>query len=171
MGKKINAGWLALLLTLTVPCWVSAQDWQEHNVTDHLRGKIGTGVWVTGQIEDERRRIHDGQLVANCSDNATTMYVGSDRVFIGGESSRIAWTLDGGPIQQGTWNICADSKCAGLWHGNGIPFLKSLFDKNVLKVTIRRYDNQEVYGTFNITGAKAALEPIGQACGWLPKPK
>jgi len=171
MAKKVNAGCSALLLTLMMPCVAGAQGWQERNVTDHLRGKIGIGAWVKGDIEDERRRTHDGQLVANCSDNATTMYVGSDQVFIGGDSSRVAWTLDNGPVQQGAWNICADNKCAGLWRGNGIPFLKSLFEKNVLKITIRRYDGQHIYGTFNIAGAKAALEPIGQACGWLSKPK
>jgi len=97
------------------------------------------------------------------------MYIGSDKVFVGGESSRVAWTLDNGPVLQGTWNICADGRCAGLWNGSGIPFLKSLFGKNLLKITIRRYDGQELHGTFTISGAKEALEPVGQLCGSIPK--
>lgn len=154
---------------LPLPCIAFAQGWQGQNVTDHLRGKVGLGQRLSGLMEDERGRTHPGYLVANCSDNSTTMYVGSDRVFVGGNSSRVAWTVDNGPVQHGTWNICADNRCAGLWHGNGIPFLKSLFGKNLLKITIRRYDGQALNGTFTISGAKEALEPVGQLCGWIPK--
>lgn len=160
---------LATLLTLLIPCGSLAQGWQERNVTDHLRGKIGIGQWVKGLMEDERGRTHPGELVANCSDNSTTVYVGSDNVFVGGNSSQVAWTLDNGPVQRGIWSICADNRCVGLWNGNGIPFLKSLFDKNLLKVTIRRYDGQALNGTFAVSGAKVALETVGQLCGWMPK--
>jgi len=163
-GRGLVGG-IALNLFWSFPAFA----WQQYVVTDHLRGKVGIGVRVTRQMEDERGRKHAGEFVVNCSNNSTTMYVGSTNIFVGGDSARVAWTLDEGPIQQAHWHVCVDNQCAGPWHGGGIPFVKSLYGKSMLKITIRRYDNQLLAGTFFIGGNKEATEPVGQLCGWIPK--
>jgi hypothetical protein len=119
------------------------------------------GIPFKGVIEDERGRPRAGFVRANSADQKTTVAAGSDAIFVGGDSARVAWTLDNGPVQQTNWNVCVSNHCAALVSGNGIPFLKTLFDKSLLKITINRYDGQQVRGTFTITGAKAAY--IGHA--------
>lgn len=167
--KRNIASILAGLAIATTSNASHAQQWIQRDVTDHLLGVVGTGIQVTGEIEDERGKARTGEFVINCSKNSTTMYIGSDRVFIGGRSSAVAWRADTGPVQRATWDICADNKCAGLWNGAGIPFVKSLFGKDRLLITIKRYDSQEIKGTFFIRGIETAVKPVGQLCGWIPK--
>ena len=176
MSKRMSVGRRSVLLPLVAVAafWGSTParaQWVEHSVTDHLLGKVGIGVSATGQIIDERGRKHVAQLTVNCSKNSTTVTIGGDGLFIGssGGGGQVAWTLDDGPVQQARWSICASNQCAGLWNGAGIPFVKSLFDKSLLKITIQRYDGQQLRGDFIIGRAKEAMEPVGKPCGWLPK--
>lgn len=147
----------------------SSGDWTQHNVTDHLRGVVGVGIQATGEMEDNRSQ-RKAELVINCANNSTTLYAGAKYFYFGHDPVRVEYSLNGGPVQNATWSTCASSDCVGLWHGQGIPFAKSLFEKVMLRFTVHRSFSGPVYGTFAIAGAKEALEPVGQLCGWLPKP-
>jgi hypothetical protein len=162
---------VALLLVSVLPAATAlAGDWTGHNVTDHLRGVVGVGARAKGTLEDNTNRSRPGEVVVNCAQNSTTVYVGGTGFYFGSDSVAVEYTLNGGPVQRARWNVCAASDCVGMWNGAGIPFIKSLFDKALLRISIARRFAEPVNGTFAIVGAAEGLEPVGRACGWLSTP-
>ena len=147
-------------------CSTAHGQWISHDVLDHLRGKIGIGAKVEGYLEDRTNGMKRGELVVNCSQNSTTVYVGGRPFYFGGESVRVEYAVGAGAVQTAHWNVCAASDCVGLWHGTGIPFARSLFDKGSLKLTLHRRFSDPVLAQFSIAGAREALSPIAQLCGW-----
>lgn len=169
----MRRAFFAVVLTL---CWwsggvVSASDWQSQYISDHLMGRIGVGAFVGGMLEGAGRRPETAILGAYCANNSTVVNIESKQVFFGSSGPVIRYRLDDGPVQMANWDVCRDSRCVGLWRGQGIPFLKSLFGKKELKVVVELHFSAPLNGTFHVEGAEAALEEVGQACGWLPKAK
>lgn len=160
-----------LLICLAV--WAASTpalaDWRSHTVNDHLKGNVGVGISASGSMED-RYGSRPAELTINCADNSTSVYMGRKGLFFGSRSAvSVAYNFDGGPVQRAAWNVCDTSDCVGLWNGQGIPFIKSMAGKSVLRVTITRSFAEPVNATFSIGGIESALEPVGQKCGWLPK--
>lgn len=155
-----------MVLSLATPAW---SQWTQHNVTDHLRGTVGTGVSAQGKMED-RYGDRPAELTINCSQNSTTVYMGRKGLFFGTSGGvRVEYTLNGGAVQKASWSVCTSHDCAGLWNGAGIPFIKSMFEKVLLRITIHRSFAEAVNGTFAIAGLAEAAAPVGKMCGWLPK--
>lgn len=146
-----------------------ADNWKPHNVRDHLRGSVGVGTAAIGEIE-ERSGTHEAELIVNCAENSTTVVVTSRFVFFGTNKLTVEYTINGGAVQRAVWSTCAETNCAGLWAGAGIPFLKSLQEKALLRMTFTRYTGTKIHADFDITGAKEAFVPVGRACGWIAKP-
>jgi hypothetical protein len=95
--------------------------------------------------------------------------LGASGLYFGHDNVAVEYTINGGPVQKALWSICVSSDCVGLWNGGGIPFVKSLFDKVMLRITINRSFAEPVYGAFSVAGAKEDLQDVGEKCGWLPK--
>jgi len=155
---------LALALTMgTTPAL--ATDWQVHDVTDRPRGTIGIGVTASGVLQDGSRKF-TANLIVNCSDSTTAVFVESGGLSVK-QNATVSFTLDRGSAQSGEeWRPCKGGDCIGLWNEPGIAFAQSLFDKAALKMLIaRKYDDQ-VEANFEITGARTALQPVSEKCGW-----
>jgi len=168
--RAITTG-LLVLSVMAAPSGAFAGDWEGHNVLDHLRGKIGYGASAKGELRD-RHGVRKGAITANCADNKTTVYVGARGLFFGTRDPvAVSWTIDGGPVQRGRWNVCASSDCVGLWHGAGIPLLKSMFGKAMFRIVIERSFAEPVEGTFSIAGAAEEVGLVGKLCGWYTPPK
>lgn len=147
----------------------AAGDWQHQAIHDHLKGKIGIGAMVGGMLEGAERGRHLGFLRVYCADNSTIVNVESDKFFFGSSPVSVRYSIDGGSVQSAQWNNCQDSRCVGLWGGQGIPFVKSLFGKRELKMVIELRFTAPINATFHIDGAEAALSEVGETCGWMPK--
>lgn len=153
----------------TIASTPALADWRPHTVSDHLKGNVGVGISAAGTMED-RYGSRPAELTINCADNSTTIYMGRKGLFFGSRSGvSVAYNFDSGTVQRATWSTCDSSDCVGLWNGQGIPLIKSMVGKNILRVTITRTFAEPVYGTFSIGGIEAAMQPVGQKCGWLPK--
>jgi hypothetical protein len=163
--SRIAAAAAALLFGVT-PAF--AADWITHGVNDHLTGKSGPGAAVDGVIEQDGRKQR-GQLWAYCSTNSTTVNISAEYIYFGSSNVAFRYTLDGGAPATAYWNYCQGGKCIGLWNGQGIPFLKSLFDKREMRAVIDRLHLAPLYATFHVDGARGALVEVGETCGWLPK--
>lgn len=143
-------------------------EWSPQAINDHLQGRVGVGVVTTGTVSDSRG-TRPAVLRAYCADNSTTVNVEWVGAYFSLASTPIRYTLDGGPIQRGVWAHCQGGRCAGLWNGQGIPFLKSLIDKKELRMVFDRRHLEPANATFEVEGAKTAFAEIGEKCGWLKK--
>lgn len=76
----------------------------------------------------------------------------------------VEYTLNAGPLQTATWTVCKGDGCFGQWQGAGIPFAKALYDKAILRMTVRPRYLASSNLTFAIVGAKEAFEPVAKAC-------
>jgi hypothetical protein len=165
-GAGFASGLVIAMLCGTAP---ANADWVEQPIGDHLRGRIGIGATVGGMLDDGRG-VKTGALSAYCADNSTVVNVEATGIYFGSSSLTVRYSVDGGPVQTTRWDYCVGGGCVGLWGGQGIPFLKALFDKRELKMVFERRFAQPVNATFRIAGAKEGLQNVGEKCGWLPKP-
>jgi hypothetical protein len=159
---------LALVVTLATVFSarpVTAGEWTAFELSDSWNGKYGTGARVSGVVDD-RHGTRAALLVVSCADNRTSVFISADLLVFGGDIVRAEYTIDGGPVQRAYWSVCAGDLCAGLWNGLGIPFVRSLLDASVLKMTLTRHFGGPIYATFPVHGARQALMEVGRQCNW-----
>jgi hypothetical protein len=168
MRKSTALASLTAILAFAAAAPALASDWELHDVTDHLRGKIGIGMTANGFMHNRYGRF-PAALVVNCSDNSTTVFILSDNLNVFGDSAVVEYTLDGGTVHKATWNVCQANNCVGLWHGAGIPFAKSLLGKGLLRTVIHRAYGEEIDADFAIADGAASMRYVGLECGWMPK--
>lgn len=155
---------IATVLTVSV---AHAGDWVARNVVKR-GGTIGIGTTSVGEIEDRAGNI-PAELTINCSEGATTVFVTSKSTSFGRDDVPVEYTTDEDGIQKARWDICDDRNCAGLWNDSGIRFIKSLFGKSTLRMTLYRRVGEPLSAKFPIAGAKEAILPVAVACGWIAK--
>ncbi|WP_020696424.1 type VI secretion system-associated protein TagO [Reyranella massiliensis] len=154
----------ALLLAVGLSSNAAAQ-WSPFNVSDHLRGNTGVGVTASGEIDGQYGK-RKAELNVFCAENETRIIIASKPFYVGGDNVTMEYTLNGGPVQKATWGVCKGDGCIGLWRGAGIPFLKSLYDKALLRMVIHPRHLAPSRLTFPIAGAKEAFEPLAKLCKW-----
>ena len=159
---------LAVIATVFSVSVAHASDWVARNVAAKGGGNIGIGTTSIGEIEDRTGNI-PAELTINCSQGVTTVFVTSKLTSFGRDDVPLEYTTDGDGIQKARWDICDDRNCAGLWNDSGIRFIRSLFGKSMLRMTLYRRVGEPLSAKFPIAGAKEAILPIAVACGWLPK--
>jgi hypothetical protein len=170
----MHIAWVAIasaawILVACQPIDRAAEEWSHVDVIDHLRGTIGKGVSFEGSIED-RGKKQSGWLVVHCAGNSTTVLLETRNIYYGGGNRlKVQYALDGASVQTTWWDICESGDCIGLWGGSGIPFVKQLFNKTELRLTVSRSFGGPIHGVFRVEGAVAALHDVGRACNWLPK--
>lgn len=155
--------WLALTSA------AAASDWQSQNIGDHLEGNVGVASFVGGFLDGDRGK-EIAYLRVQCAKNSTTVVIYSEHIYFGMSGAGVRYKLDEGPVQTARWDTCQNSRCVGLWNGQGIPFIKAMFGKKELRVVIELRFSGPINGTFHVDGAEGALADLGEKCGWLPKP-
>jgi hypothetical protein len=165
MNKSFGLAVIATVFSVSV---AHASDWVARNVTAKGGSNVGIGTTSIGEIEDRTGNI-PAELTINCSQGATTVFVTSKLTSFGRDDVPLEYTTDGGGIQKARWDICDDRNCAGLWNDSGIRFIRSLFGKSMLHMTLYRRVGEPLSAKFPIAGAKEAILPIAVACGRLPK--
>lgn len=155
---------VALLLIAGLSASAAAQ-WTPFTAKDHLRGDVGVGTGAVGDIDGQYGR-RKAEFNVYCAENETYINIDSKAFYVDGDSVTIEYTLNGGPVRRATWDVCQGGVCIGLWHGAGIPFLKSLYDKASLRMVIHPRHLAPSNLTFSIAGAKEAFEPLAKLCKW-----
>ena len=146
----------------------TAGDWTHFNVSSIRSGQNGPAARISGVIDDSHgTRL--ARLVVSCVDDSTSVFMNADYLVFGGDIARVAYTIDGGPVQRAHWIVCAGDLCAGLWNGAGTPFVRSFLDAAVLNMTFTRHFGEPIRATFPVHGAREALKEVGRQCGWMPK--
>jgi hypothetical protein len=145
---------------------VTADEWTLFSMPGSLPGRSGAAARVSGVIDDNHG-TRSARLVVSCTGDATSVFLSADALVFGGDVARAEYTVDGGPVQRAYWNVCAGDLCVGLWSGTGIPFLRSLLDAAVLRMTLTRHFGEPIHATFPVAGAREALRNIGRQCGWM----
>ena len=158
-----------MIVTVLTVSAAHASDWVARNVTVKGGGNIGIGTTSVGEIQD-RAGNFPAELTINCSKGVTTVFVTSKFTSFGRDDVPIEFTTDSDGLQKARWDICDDKNCAGLWEDSGISFIKALFGKSKIRMTFYRRVGEPLSAAFPIVGAKQAIEPVGVACGWIPKP-
>ena len=118
-----------------------------------------------GDIDGQYGR-RPASLTVFCDQNQTYINIASKPFYVGGSEVTVEYTLDGGPVQRATWSVCQGDGCIGLWRGTGIPFLKSLYGKSMLRMTIHPRHLKPSFVTFSIAGTKDMIAPLAKMCGW-----
>jgi hypothetical protein len=156
---------VAVALIVPVCSEAIASEWTRAIVSSTASGAVETVAKVSGLVDDPYG-ARPAQLVITCADNRTSIFVSADYLVFGGDAARVEYTIDNGPTQRAFWHVCAGDLCAGLWNGAGIPFIRSLLDAAVLRLTLTRTFGRPIYATFAVQGAREALEDVRHQCGW-----
>jgi len=152
-------------LTFPVCSPAIAGEWTRANVSSTADGTLETVAKVSGLVDDPHG-ARAAELVITCVGNRTSVFISADYLVFGGDVARVEYTIDNGPTQRSYWKVCAGDLCAGLWNGAGIPFIRSLLDAAVLRMTLTRTFGRPIYATFAVDGAREALKDVRQQCGW-----
>ena len=152
-------------LTFPVCSEAIASEWTHASTSSTANGTHEAVAKVSGLVDDAHG-TRAAELVITCADNRTSVFVSADYLVFGGDVARVEYTIDNDPTQRAYWNVCAGDLCAGLWNGAGIPFIRSLLDASVLRMTLTRTFGRRIYATFAVEGAREALKDVRRQCGW-----
>ena len=158
---------LALVVVLFIAWFqpADADEWTQFKLSDTWSGDYGIAAKVSG-IVDDRHGTRTAALVVSCVNNRTSVFMSADYLVFGGDIVRVEYVVDAGPRQHTYWNVCAGDLCTGLWNGVGIPFVRTLLDGSVLKMTLTRHFGGPIYATFPVHGAREALMEVSRQCNW-----
>lgn len=122
------------LAALTFALPATAGEWTQFSVSSTWSGQSGPAAKIEGLIYDSHGP-RTARLVVSCVSDRTSVFLSADSLVFGGDIVRAEYRIDGGPAARAYWHVCAGDLCTGLWNGAGIPFVKSLLDAAVLKMT------------------------------------
>jgi type VI secretion system protein VasI len=108
-------------------------------------------------------------LWLRCAEKETNVLIEWGQ-YLGLDRARLEWRIDEEGPRTDAWHISSDREAVGLWSGGtAIPFIRTLIDKSKLAVRITPYGESPVTTTFPISGLRAAVTPLREACGWSEK--
>jgi hypothetical protein len=161
--KRLALVVAALVLPVGSPA--IADEWMQFSASSTATGTNGTAAKVPGVVDD-RNGTRSAELVITCADNRTSVFISANYLVFGGDIARVEYSIDNGPPRRTYWDVCAGDLCAGLWNGAGIPFLRSLLDAALLRMTLTRTFGGPIYATFAVEGSREALKEVRRQCGW-----
>lgn len=107
-------------------------------------------------------------LLIRCKENKTVIFAVFSDYFLGSstELSYIEYRVDSEKAERKRFYISNDHKAIGLWDGESIKFIKSLFSKNQLILRVTPFSESPVTAIFPISGIETAIDPLRKACNW-----
>ena len=158
---------LAAAAVSLIPAVANAGAWVKGDVTDALDGVTGISARVRGVAEVTRGgREAIAMLLIKCEKNSTTVVFTHDG-FVHFSRPAMRYKLDSQQPKSASVSISINNKWTGWWAGSGIPFAKSLYGIQTLKVEIMdNLNGEQTVMTFDVDGAEAGLAEIAAACKW-----
>ena len=131
-------------------------------VTASLEASEGVG----GILGDEAFR-----LVARCLSNTTEVYVewhdylgDDDQETIRTNEKRVTYRFPPAGARTELWSVSTNNEAT--FAANPIPFLRELVENDRLVTQTIPYADNQSLASFDLTGAREALAPIAETCGW-----
>jgi type VI secretion system protein VasI len=110
-----------------------------------------------------------GTLILRCSENVTSAFIHFGGAFmsdIQGYGS-VDVRVDDQKMRIENMDASDNNEALGLFSGgSAIPFIKNLFDGEILRIRATPYNDNYVLLTFPIEGLAEEITPLREACGW-----
>ena len=110
------------------------------------------------------------QLIARCQSNKTEVYInwhdflGDDTDDVYSEQKRVTYRFPPAEATTELWNISTDNEATFV--AQPIPFLRTLVASDRLVLQTTPFGESPSMATFELTGARAAIDPIAETCSW-----
>ncbi|HGG03962.1 MAG TPA: hypothetical protein ENK28_00745 [Aliiroseovarius sp.] len=108
-------------------------------------------------------------MIIRCLENTTSIYIVAGGHFLSDHQGYglVEYRLDQGAKRQIEMKASTDNTALGLWRGrSAIPFLKSLFDKEIIVMRITPLSKAPAEFSFDIGGLSEAIVPLRNSCNW-----
>lgn len=111
------------------------------------------------------------QLVVRCQSNRTEAfitwhdYLGNDTDSLRSERKRVTYRFPPADATTELWGVSTDNDATFV--ENPIPFVRQLAVSDRLVTQTTPYGEPPRTAIFDLTGARAALEPISETCEWI----
>lgn len=144
----------------------SASLWTTKTEADRLDGAktIVLGLTSTDQIKGSFGQSEGGALILRCSRNKTEAYIAWPEFLGIGRSIQVRSRVDKEPIATESWGASTDGKAA--FAPNAVNFVKRLFGKGELVVSMEPYRGGPGTLSFPISGIESEIRPLREACKW-----
>ena len=114
-------------------------------------------------------------LMARCQSNTTEVYVNWHE-FLGDDDlqnvqstrKRVTYRFPPAEAQTELWGVSTDNDATFV--RQTIPFLRTLGTSDRLVMQTTPYGENPKLAQFDLTGARAALDPIAETCNWIIDP-
>lgn len=119
-------------------------------------------------IANQLREMRNVELFIMCREGKTDLYFVFGGYFMANIEGygTVTYRIDVRPAATKQFTESTDHKALGLWHGQGVPLIKEMFNSSTLFVRATPYNESSVTAEFNISGLKEAIKPLRAACGW-----
>ena len=111
------------------------------------------------------------QVIARCQSNKTEVYIrwhdflGDDTpTDVYSEQKRVTYRFPPADATTELWGISTDNVAAFV--AQPIPFLRTLVASDQLILQTTPYGESPSMATFELIGARAAIDPIAETCNW-----
>ena len=138
--------------------------WRAHRSTNPLDDSPTVGALleategVGGILDNEEFR-----LIARCQSNTTEVYV-EWYYFLGTDDRHVTYRFPPADAVTESWGLGTDN--TSTFVANPIPFLRELVASDRLVMQTIPYNENPSMAIFDLTGAREAIVPIAETCGW-----
>lgn len=144
------------------------KQWQysdEHSALDNRKD-----VWLSVRSDNtEGNSIGTPKratLWLRCMDNKTNVLIGFDRYTT--DDQNVRFKFDDGSVQKQWMATMRGGDGIGIWSGSrAIPFIKKMYGKDRMVIAYETYSGPVEF-SFNISGVRARIDVLADACSWKP---
>jgi type VI secretion system protein VasI len=106
-------------------------------------------------------------LWVRCMKNSTNVLIGFNSYTT--DDQTVRYRLDEDKMRSVWMQTIKGGDGIGLWSGSrAIPFIKGMFGKDKLVIGYSSYSSNNLEFTFDISGLRARIPPLAEACHWAP---
>ncbi|MGL4673738.1 MAG: type VI secretion system-associated protein TagO [Wohlfahrtiimonas sp.] len=125
--------------------------------------QVVTLVLFSSDLVRSRLSEYRAMMVVRCSSNQTDVFFNYG-AYLGSDNAPVTYRIDKEKAISTRWDMSNDGK--GAFVRKPIQFIKNLFGKDSLYVSITPYSSNSLSTTFDVVGLSESIEPLREACGW-----
>ena len=115
-------------------------------------------------------------LIARCQSNTTEVYINWHN-FLGDDEldnprssrKRVTYRFPPADAETEMWGVSTDNDSTFV--ARAIPFLRTMVESERLVAQTTPYNESPSTAIFDLTGARSALEALGETCNWIRDPE
>ncbi len=144
----------------------TASAWATRTTVDKLDGSttVVLSLESSDRVRSRYGQDEEGTIIVRCMKNRTELYIAWPGFLGISRSLEVKWRLDEQPVVTEWWSPSSDGKAAFV--PNAVVFLKKIFSRNELIVSVKPYDQIASTLTFPVKGLEEAIKPLRETCKW-----